>query len=108
MPLPTTRMDLEIIILSEVSQKRKTKTAYHLYVESKNTTQTNLPMKQKQTHRQRTDLWLPTCDWGCRRWGEKGFQVGDQPMQTSIYRTDKQGPIYSMINIENIYLFITQ
>ena len=51
MPLATTRMDLEIIILSEVSQKGKTKTAYHLYGESTNTTQMNIPMKQKQTHR---------------------------------------------------------
>ena len=28
MPLPTTRMDLEIIILSEVSQKRKQRITY--------------------------------------------------------------------------------
>ena len=34
MPFTTTRMDLEIIILSKVSQKDKNITGYHLYVES--------------------------------------------------------------------------
>ena len=33
MPTAATRMDLEIIILSEVSQRKKN-TTYHLYVES--------------------------------------------------------------------------
>ena len=36
MPFPATGIDLEIIILSEVSQKEKDKYhVYHLYVESK-------------------------------------------------------------------------
>ena len=35
MPLAATWMDLEIIILSEVSQQRKTNIIYHLHVESK-------------------------------------------------------------------------
>ena len=35
MPFAATCMDLEIIILSEVSQKKTNITCYHLYVESK-------------------------------------------------------------------------
>ena len=45
-PFATTWMDLEIIILSEVSQ-RKTNTIYHLYVESKKMIQMSLGTKQK-------------------------------------------------------------
>ena len=35
MPFVATWMDLEIILLSEVSQKEKDNTIYHLYVEYK-------------------------------------------------------------------------
>ena len=46
-----TWMDLEIIILSEVSQTRKINIIwYHLYVESKKMIQMDLFTKQKQTH----------------------------------------------------------
>ena len=50
-----TWMDLEIIILSEVSQREKDKNhmIYHLCVESNKMTQMNLFTKQKQTHRHR-------------------------------------------------------
>ena len=46
MSFAATWMDLEIIILSEVSQ-RKTNTIYHLYVESKKMIQMSLGTKQK-------------------------------------------------------------
>ena len=46
MPFAATWMDLEIIILSEVSQ-RKTNVIYHLYVGSKKMVQMNLFTKQK-------------------------------------------------------------
>ena len=36
MPSAATRMDLEMVILSEVSQRKKNFTIDHLYVESKN------------------------------------------------------------------------
>ena len=55
-------MDLEIIILNEVSQKEK----YKCHVTSlicgiQNTAKKNLPVKQKQTYRHREgDLWLPS------------------------------------------------
>ena len=70
-----TWMNLEIIILSEVSQKVKTNTVwYHFYVESKKI-QINLFTKQKKTHRNRKQSydylrvpfvaqWL-TNPWGC-------------------------------------------
>ena len=57
MPFAATWMDLEIIILSEVSQTEKDK--YHmvlLYIESKTNKQKeqmNLFTKQKQTHKLR-------------------------------------------------------
>ena len=54
-----TWMDLEMIILSEVSQTEKDKYhTYHLYVESKKKMiQMNLFTKQKQTHRHRKQIY---------------------------------------------------
>ena len=52
MPFAATRMQLEIIIQSEVNQKEKDK--YHIIAIIRgisNTTQMNLSMKQKETHR---------------------------------------------------------
>ena len=46
MPFAATWRDLEITILSEVSQ-RKTNIIYHLYVDSKKMIQVNLFTKQK-------------------------------------------------------------
>ena len=46
MPFNETWMDLEIVIMTEVSQ-RKTNTVYHLYVESKKRG-TNRPIKKKK------------------------------------------------------------
>ena len=42
MPFAETWMDLEVIILSEVSQTEKRQILYHLYVESKKMIQMNL------------------------------------------------------------------
>ena len=47
MPFAATWMDPEIIILSEVSQRKTDIIRYHLYVESKNMIQRNLFTKQK-------------------------------------------------------------
>ena len=53
MPFTATWMDLDIVILSEVSQTKTNTIWYHLYVESKKMIQINLFTKQKQTHRPR-------------------------------------------------------
>ena len=74
MPFVATWMDLEIIILSKVSQKDK----YHmisLIHGISNTTQTNISMNQKQIHRQRTDLWFPMGKGG-RGGGWKDWEFG--------------------------------
>ena len=65
MPFAATWMDLEIIVISEVSQTEKDK--YYmisLICGILKIIQMNLFTKQKQTHRQKTKLWLPTGKWG--------------------------------------------
>ena len=51
MPFAATHIGLEIIILSEVSQRKTDIIWYHLYVESKKFIQANLFAEQKETHR---------------------------------------------------------
>ena len=73
MPFAATWMDLEIIILSEVSQKEKDK--YHmisLICGIQNTTQMNLSTKQKQTRRHRQQ----TC--GC----QGGRAIGERNIRS--------------------------
>ena len=57
LPFVVTWMDLEIITLSEVRQRKTNITRYHLYVESTEMIQMNLFTKQTQT--QKTNLRLP-------------------------------------------------
>ena len=57
MPFAATRMDLEILKLSEVSQTKTNIIWYHLYVESKRMIQMNLFTKQIGSQTQKT--WLP-------------------------------------------------
>ena len=51
MPFAATWMELEIIILTEVSQTKTNIIQYHLYVECKKMIQRNLLAKQEQAHR---------------------------------------------------------
>ena len=54
-----TWMQLEILILSEVSQKEK-QTLYDItYMWHRNMTQKNLSMKQTDLWTQRIDMWIP-------------------------------------------------
>ena len=59
MPFAATRMELETLLLSEVSQKEKQISWYHLYMDLK--CGTNEPIYRRETNSwtQRTDLWLP-------------------------------------------------
>ena len=64
LPLATTWMDLEGIMLNEISQRKKNILCYNSYVESKKENKLVNIAKQKQTHR-----WLPVG----RRRGEAGW-----------------------------------
>ena len=90
-PFAATWMDLEILILSEVSETEKAK--YHmisLIWGIKNMTQMNLFTKQKQTHRLRKK------PYGYRRGKvrEKDkLGVWDWPIYTTIFKIgNQQGP----------------
>ena len=68
MPFAATWMDLEITIVSEVSQAKTNTIWSHLYVESKKIIQMNLFIKQKQTHRHGKKLMITK--------GERGEGLG--------------------------------
>ena len=74
MPFAATSMQLEIIILCEVSQKEKEKeSVVPLICGIYNTTQMNMSMKQKQPHRHREQIW------GCQGgggWGGMDWKFG--------------------------------
>ena len=65
-------MDLEGIMLSEISQTGKVNTVYHIYVESKKIQQTG-EYNKKETNSQiwRTNQWLPAGRWGRGKIGGK-------------------------------------
>ena len=53
----TTRMDVQIIILSE--KVRKTNICYHVYVESKKYTHELIYKTEIDSQTKKTNLWLP-------------------------------------------------
>ena len=71
MPFAATWMDLEIVILSEVSQTEKDKYHIILYVESKKMVQMNLFTKQKQSHKCRKQTY------GYQRGKGRSDKLGD-------------------------------
>ena len=79
-------MQLQIIILSAVSQKEKDKYMVSLTCGIKY--DTNEPVYKTEIDSQRTDLWLPG-----EGMAESGLGVWDLQMRTITYRMDKQqGP----------------
>ena len=72
MPFVATRVDLERIILSEVSQTKTNIVWYHLFVESKAMIQMHLFTKKKLAHRHRKQKWLSKGKNG----GERDWEVG--------------------------------
>ena len=83
MPFAATRMDLKIIMLSEVSQKEKDKYHKSLAYGIKNTTQMNLSTKQKQAqkyreqnHCQEEGRGLEGKDWEVRTSRCKQLYIG--------------------------------
>ena len=67
MPFSATWMDLEIIILSEVSQT-KTNIIYDLYVESKKRTNELFHSAETDSQSLKTNLWLPKGTGGGEVW----------------------------------------
>ena len=91
MSFAATKIQLEIIIPSEISQKQKDK--YHMITPIcgiQNTAQMNLSTQQRQTHRHREQTH------GYKRggpWGRDRLGVCAQQMQTITYRMDEErGP----------------
>ena len=72
MPFAATWTDLEIIILSEVSQTKTNIKLYHLYVESKkNSTNELIYVTETELQMQKTYLWLPSeRETGCDELGD--------------------------------------
>ena len=90
MPFAATWTDLEIVILSEISQTEKGK--HHMIslkcgIQKKKMIQMNWFTKKKQTYRHREpDLWLPMGK-GCE--GRTRLGVWDWHAHTTIYKIDK-------------------
>ena len=82
MPFAATWMQLEIIILSEVSQKETNIIWYRLYVGSKKMIEMNLFTKQKQTL---TDLENTLMVTKGEMWGGGINQVLGMNIQTLLY-----------------------
>ena len=59
MPLAATWMDLEIIILSEISQRKTNIIWYHIYVESKKMIQWTYIQNRNRPTDIKSNLWLP-------------------------------------------------
>ena len=57
MPFAVTWREVEIVILSEVSQRKTNIICYHLHVESKKMVQMNLLTKQKLSHKCRKQTY---------------------------------------------------
>ena len=93
MQFSVTWMDLEITILSEVSQTKTDVTWYHLYVESEKLIQTNLLIKQKQTHKHRKQTWRSKGKGGRNKSG-----AGEWQIHTIVHKINNKDLGYSTEN----------
>ena len=59
MPSEATWMDLDVIIVGEVSQTKTNIICHHLYVESKKDTNELIYRIETDSQTQKTNLWLP-------------------------------------------------
>ena len=86
MPYAATQMDLEI--LSEVSQTEKRQISYDITYMWNLKNDTNEPIYKTETdsQTQKTNLWLPKG----KRVGRGKLGIWDQQIQTTIYQIDKQ------------------
>ena len=72
-------MDLEGIVLIEISRRKTNSIWFHLYVESKEQNKQQIKLKQTHKHRKQTDKWQRGGVWGTR-WkaeGIKEVQIGN-------------------------------
>ena len=76
MPVAATWMDLEIIMLNEVSQRKTNIIEYHSYVESNFLNDTN-----EHIYKTKTNFWLPKGK--CQ--GEGKSRAWDEYAHTTIY-----------------------
>ena len=92
MPFAATWMDLAIIILSEVSQKKKRQIPYNITYMWNLKYDTNELIYEKETdaQTQKTNLMVTK---GLRVWGREKLGVWDYQIHTTICKIDKQqGP----------------
>ena len=86
-------MDLEITILSDVSQTNTDITRYHLYVEAKKAIQRNLLTKQKQAHRHKKQAWQSK-----GKGGEDKSGAGEWQIHTIVHKINDKDLLYSTEN----------
>ena len=92
MPFAATWMDLEIIMLSEVSQRKTSIICYHLYVESKkkkNDTNELIYKTETLTDLENKVMAARRKGWG----GGIDWEFGTDNVHTAIFKIDnQQGP----------------
>ena len=104
MPLAETQMDLEIIILSEV-RERKTNICYGLYVEMKKKDTNELIYKTEPDSEKENKLLVTK---------EEGVEVSDEQVHSTLYQINKHNTgnsiqylatTYNGKESERIYIF---
>ena len=88
MPFAATWTALEVIVLSEVSQKEKDQERITYTWNLKYETNESIYRTETDSQTQRTHLWLPMRTG----WKRAGLGVCGQQRQALIYRRGKQGP----------------